>query len=84
MAIAPAAEPDRLGVLAGDLQGFPNGRRLGDDVIDIALQAMAGAAQSGKLVDALATGDKVNQNDKPLGTRFPYIPLPGDTSVNES
>ncbi|WP_329091171.1 DUF4331 domain-containing protein [Streptosporangium sp. NBC_01469] len=84
MAIPPAATPNRLGVLAGDLQGFPNGRRLGDDVIDIALQAMAGAAQTGELVDALATGDKVDANDKPFGTVFPYIPLPGDTSVNAS
>ncbi|WP_371778131.1 DUF4331 domain-containing protein [Streptosporangium subroseum] len=84
MAIAPAATPNRLGVLAGDLQGFPNGRRLGDDVIDIALQAMAGAAQTGKLVDALASGDKVDGNDKPFGTKFPYIPLPGNTSVNAS
>ncbi|MEV8632865.1 DUF4331 domain-containing protein [Streptosporangium sp. NPDC051023] len=84
MAIPPAATPNRLGVLAGDLQGFPNGRRLGDDVIDIAIQAMAGAAQTGKLVDALATGDKVNGNDKPFDTRFPYIPLPGNTSVNAS
>jgi hypothetical protein len=30
--IKPAEKADRLGVLAGDLQGFPNGRRLGDDV----------------------------------------------------
>ncbi|MCG5217894.1 DUF4331 domain-containing protein [Streptosporangium sp. KLBMP 9127] len=82
MAVPPAATPNRLGVLAGDLQGFPNGRRLGDDVIDIALQAMVGAAQTGKLVDALAAGDKVDQNDKPFGTRFPYIALPGNTSVN--
>ncbi|GAA4591003.1 DUF4331 domain-containing protein [Planotetraspora phitsanulokensis] len=82
MAIPPAAKPNRLGVLAGDLQGFPNGRRLGDDVIDIALQAMAGAAQTGKLVGALAAGDKVNQNDKPFTMQFPYIPLPGNKSVN--
>ncbi|GAA0371968.1 DUF4331 domain-containing protein [Microbispora corallina] len=82
MSIPPAANPNRLGVLAGDLQGFPNGRRLGDDVVDIALQAMAGAGQTGKLVDALAAGDKVDQNDKPFTTRFPYIPLPGHASVN--
>ncbi|GAB3137115.1 DUF4331 domain-containing protein [Microbispora hainanensis] len=81
MAIPPAANPNRLGVLAGDLQGFPNGRRLGDDVVDIALQAMAGAAQTGKLVDALAAGDKVDGNDKPFTTRFPYIPLPGTTAT---
>ncbi|MEV7006069.1 DUF4331 domain-containing protein [Streptosporangium sp. NPDC051022] len=84
MAIAPAQNPNRLGVLAGDLQGFPNGRRLGDDVIDIAVQAMAGAAQTGRLVDALADGDKVNGNDKPFGARFPYIPLPGNTSADKS
>ena len=29
-----------LGVLGGDLQGFPNGRRLTDDVIDIAVQSI--------------------------------------------
>ena len=61
--IQPTAEPNRLGVLGGDLQGFPNGRRLGDDVIDISIQAVEGAAQTGKLVDALAAGDKVDAND---------------------
>lgn len=39
--IAPAANPNPLGVLAGDFQGFPNGRRLTDDVTDIALRAVA-------------------------------------------
>jgi hypothetical protein len=83
MAVPPTAEPNRLGVLAGDLQGFPNGRRLGDDVVDISLQAVEGAAQAGKLVDALATGDKVNANDRPFQTRFPYIPLPNTAAVNQ-
>ncbi|MEU7895635.1 DUF4331 domain-containing protein [Nonomuraea sp. NPDC049152] len=82
MSIPPTASPNRLGVLAGDLQGFPNGRRLSDDVVDIALQAMAGAAQTGKLVDALAAGDKVDANDKAFGGSFPYVALPGNTSVN--
>jgi hypothetical protein len=43
--IAPtaAASRKRLGVLAGDLAGFPNGRRITDDVTDIALRAVAGA-----------------------------------------
>ncbi len=36
-------EPNRLGALGGDLQGYPNGRRLSDDVLDIAVQAVAGA-----------------------------------------
>ena len=41
MAVPVAAAPSRLGVLAGDLQGFPNGRRLTDDVTDIELRAVA-------------------------------------------
>jgi hypothetical protein len=84
MAVPVTRNPNRLGVLAGDLQGFPNGRRLGDDVVDIALQAVEGAAQSGKLVQALAAGDKVDQNDKPFLNHFPYIPLPSDTAVNSA
>ena len=43
VAMPPSANPNPLGVLGGDLAGFPNGRRLGDDVVDIALRAMAGA-----------------------------------------
>ncbi|MFC4015451.1 DUF4331 domain-containing protein [Nonomuraea purpurea] len=74
MSIPPAKDPNRLGVLAGDLQGFPNGRRLSDDVVDIALQAVAGAAMTGKLVPGLT--DKVDANDKPFLRSFPYIPLP--------
>ena len=64
-------------MLGGDLQGFPNGRRLGDDVIDISIQAVEGAAQTGKLVDALAAGDKVDANDVDFSTQFPYVALPG-------
>ncbi|GII75030.1 hypothetical protein Sru01_00120 [Sphaerisporangium rufum] len=83
MAVPPTSRPNRLGVLAGDLQGFPNGRRLGDDVIDISLQAVEGAALTGKLVDALAAGDKVDENDQPYQARFPYVPLPSAKAVNE-
>ncbi|WP_214106014.1 DUF4331 domain-containing protein [Acrocarpospora catenulata] len=83
MSVPVTANPNRLGVLAGDLQGFPNGRRLGDDVVDIALQAMAGAAQTGQLVQALAAGDKVDRNDVPFLTTFPYIPDPSNTAVNQ-
>ncbi|TMR89752.1 DUF4331 domain-containing protein [Nonomuraea basaltis] len=81
MSIPPAKDPNRLGVLAGDLQGFPNGRRLTDDVVDIELQAVAGAAQSGKLVPGLT--DKVDKNDKPFLQSFPYIPLPSNVAVNQ-
>ena len=75
-------QPDRLGVLAGDLQGFPNGRRLADDALDIAVQAVEGAAQSGKLVDALAAGDRVDSNDNQFGAQFPYVALPNQGAVN--
>jgi hypothetical protein len=37
------ATPQRLGVLANDLCGFPNGRRLADDIVEIELRAVAGA-----------------------------------------
>jgi hypothetical protein len=84
MAIPPTAQPNRLGVLGGDLQGFPNGRRLGDDVIDIAVQSLEGAAQSGHLVPALAAGDGVDANDVPFLTSFPYVALPHTGSVNQA
>jgi len=40
--IAPASSPNVLGVLGGDLAGFPNGRRVFDDVFTIELRAIAG------------------------------------------
>jgi hypothetical protein len=82
LTVPVTATPNRLGVLAGDLQGFPNGRRLTDDAVDIGLQALAGAAQTGKLVDALATGDKVDANQVAFGATFPYVALPNVGAVN--
>ena len=79
--IKPTSSPNRLGVLAKDTQGFPNGRRLTDDVVDIELQALEGAVRTGKLVEALATGDGVNSNDKEFGSSFPYVALPHSGSV---
>jgi hypothetical protein len=81
--IPPSAEPNRLGVLGGDLQGFPNGRRLADDIIDISVQAVAGAAQTGKLVDALAAGDAVDANNVAFLDEFPYVALPGNESGSD-
>jgi Domain of unknown function (DUF4331) len=83
LSVKPTAKPNRLGVLAGDVQGFPNGRRLTDDVVDIELQALEGAAQTGKLVSALAAGDRVNSNDRAFGTSFPYVALPNVGAVNQ-
>jgi len=84
MAIAPASAPNRLGVLAKDLQGFPNGRRLTDDVLDIEIQALEGAAQTGVIVPALAAGDGVNANDHAFGSVFPYLALPNTAAVNQA
>ncbi|WP_439379043.1 DUF4331 domain-containing protein [Amycolatopsis lexingtonensis] len=79
--IAPVAQPSRLGLLGGDRQGFPNGRRLADDVLDISLQVLEGAAVSGP-VQALAAGDRVDANNVPFGTAFPYVALPNNKAVN--
>ena len=38
-----SAAQNNLGVLGGDLAGFPNGRRPGDDVVDAALRVAMGA-----------------------------------------
>ena len=76
---AVSEDPDRLGVLAGDNQGFPNGRRLGDDVVDIALRASQGALvgpeQDPEMRDD-DLGDNVNVNDVEFGDSFPYLALP--------
>jgi Domain of unknown function (DUF4331) len=43
LAIPPSASPNLLGVLAGDLAGFPNGRRVFDDIVAAEVRAVAGA-----------------------------------------
>jgi hypothetical protein len=65
----PSDNPNRFGVLAKDNAGFPNGRRLADDVTDIELRVVAGAL-IGKNVPL---GDGVDQNDKPFSDQFPYL-----------
>ncbi len=66
----PTANPNRMGVLGGDVAGYPNGRRLGDDVIDIAEQAVAGALLRNP--NASALGDGVDAGDVPPLSVFPY------------
>ena len=76
LGVAPSANPNRFGVLAGDLAGFPNGRRLIDDVVDIELRVIAGALLSPP--KNIPLGDGVDQNDKPLRATFPYVSLAND------
>jgi hypothetical protein len=77
LGVAPNPSPNRFGVLAGDNAGFPNGRRLGDDVVDISLRVVGGFLvpedEGGK---KLPLGDGVDQNDVAFRSEFPYSPLP--------
>jgi hypothetical protein len=81
----PPSQQNNLGVIGGDTAGFPNGRRPGDDVVDIALRVVMGTllsasdAPSGQL--PFTDGALVNASMFPAA--FPYLnsPLPG--SPNE-
>ena len=79
LGVPPSASPSRFGVLANDLAGFPNGRRLADDVTDIELRVIAGAllkpSEGGKQIPL---GDGVDQNDRAFRSSFPYVALPTD------
>ena len=87
----PVGSGDRLGVLAGDFAGFPNGRRLEDDVADIDLRAFACGygPVAGPLVESFGfcggnanrtpnnlLGDGVDANDRPFTEDFPYLGIP--------
>lgn len=75
----PYLRQNPLGLLAGQADGFPNGRRLIDDVVDIELQAVAGATPVGQCAGKSpnnALGDGVSGNDRPFLATFPYLPHP--------
>jgi len=84
VAIPPAKTPNALGVVGGDLAGYPNGRRVFDDVVSIELKAVAGATIP--LVDASFTPDAavgaVSSYLTPAADRyqstFPYLGTPHD------
>jgi hypothetical protein len=86
-----AGTGNRLGVLAGDFAGFPNGRRLEDDVTDIELRAFACGYGPvvGPLIESFGfcggnanrtpnnlLGDGVDENDRPFRVQFPYLGEP--------
>jgi Domain of unknown function (DUF4331) len=68
----PFDKINRLGVLGNDLAGYPNGRRLEDDVIDISERVVGGAL----IGHSLPLGDGVDANDVPNLHAFPYEPAP--------
>jgi hypothetical protein len=69
---APTASPNRFGVIGGDTGGFPNGRRLADDVTDASLRVVGGFLKGNRL----PLGDGVDVNDVPFRTAFPYVAPP--------
>ncbi|MEV6850340.1 DUF4331 domain-containing protein [Actinoplanes sp. NPDC051411] len=85
-AIPPAKKENAFGVVGGDLAGFPNGRRIADDVVSISLRAIAGATFP--LVDAtfkpdaaaaaVEQGLSIKDVSGTLLKHFPFLPLPFD------
>jgi hypothetical protein len=84
VAIPPTAKPNPIGLIAGDAAGFPNGRRVFDDVVAIELRAIAGATIP--LVDPSFTPDGAASllssfitpgNDR-YQPSFPYLGTPHD------
>jgi uncharacterized protein DUF4331 len=83
-AIKPAASPNILGIIGGDLAGFPNGRRVFDDVVTVELRAVAGLTFA--LVDKTFTPDKAaglvtdgldpSSVTAPYLKHFPYLGVP--------
>lgn len=69
LGVAPAEQENRFGVIGGDNAGFPNGRRLADDVVDIELRVIGGFLLGKKL----PLGDGVDRNDVPFQSTFPYV-----------
>jgi hypothetical protein len=88
LAIPPSAKPNPLGLVAGDPAGFPNGRRLLDDVVTVELRAIAGLTiplvdpsfkpdgAASLIQDGTALPPASNNLPAFLNT-FPYVPLPG-------
>lgn len=81
----PAGMQEPLGVLAGDNAGFPNGRRPGDDVVDIALRVVMGVLLDPADAPAgqLAFTDGAFVDDSMFDTAFPYLVTPHAGSPNE-
>jgi hypothetical protein len=84
VAVPPSSSPNPLGLIGGDAAGFPNGRRVADDVVTIELRAIAGVTyplvDKGYKPDAAAA--LVTQGLTPSPSRylpaFPYVGTPYD------
>jgi hypothetical protein len=84
VAVPPAASPNPLGVVAGDLAGFPNGRRVADDIVTIEVRAIAGLTYT-LINSSYALDGAVNLLTDGTGpgpgrylSNFPYVGTPHD------
>jgi len=94
--VTPYGKQNRFGVIGGDNAGFPNGRRLGDDVIDIALRVVMGAlcylpgspfcTPDQAVVGNVEFLDGAPVQDTDFGNTFPFLnpPLPGAVTNNNA
>jgi hypothetical protein len=86
VAVPPAADPSPFGLVAGDPAGYPNGRRVFDDVVTIELRAIAGLTiplvDPSYQVDAVVTNPAFSSGLTPGASRyqsdFPYLGSPHD------
>ncbi|SEM55522.1 DUF4331 domain-containing protein, partial [Streptacidiphilus jiangxiensis] len=86
VAVPPTDKPNILGLVAGDAAGFPNGRRVFDDVVTVEIRAIAGLTYA--LVDKTFTPDKAATEvtdgldntapENPYLDTFPYLGVPYD------
>ncbi|MGI8642059.1 MAG: DUF4331 domain-containing protein [Pyrinomonadaceae bacterium] len=77
--VTASASASRLGLLGGDVAGFPNGRRVFDDVLDIEVRALLGGTPFTPAFNVPpnnAFGDGVSANFEGFLTRFPYLQTP--------
>jgi len=89
LAVAPVAgtPANRLAVLQGDGGGFPNGRRLTDDVVDIELRLLAGGTPFTPAFNNSPNkdlSDGVDADDATTLAAFPYVPAPFDGYTQEA
>jgi hypothetical protein len=85
VAVPPTAQPNPIGLVAGDAAGFPNGRRLVDDIVAIELRAIAGVtlplvASSYKPDDAAGQlkDGTLPSPTSPFLPSFPYVGSPNE------
>ncbi|MEU4562293.1 DUF4331 domain-containing protein [Actinoplanes sp. NPDC023936] len=91
-AIPPAKKENKFGVVGGDLAGFPNGRRIADDVVSISLRAIAGATvplvnpdfEPDAAAAAVEQGLSIKDASAGLLKKFPFLGTPFDGFGNPS